>query len=88
MSFEIKGYQNDKTFRLEDVRTVQDLKLPAQTLDIDTISKNTNVSQLQNIQSYFNERPKLLLGQNYGQLLTSKKLLNVLSPVPYCQKQR
>ncbi|XP_065075283.1 uncharacterized protein LOC135699027 [Ochlerotatus camptorhynchus] len=57
-----------KKFHLEDVRTVNELKLPHQTLDFDELVRLYPHLKGLPIESYHDARPRILIGMKHAQL--------------------
>ncbi|XP_062533689.1 uncharacterized protein LOC134202685 [Armigeres subalbatus] len=65
VSLQVSGLGN-KTHKyiLPDVFTVKDLKLPTQSLDANKLRKRYSYLRGLSVESYFNVRPRLLIGMN------------------------
>ncbi|XP_074032901.1 uncharacterized protein [Leptinotarsa decemlineata] len=70
-----KTCNSNSNFYLRHVRTIKNLSLPKQTVDIDQIS--LKYPYIDNkIQSMIDVRPKILIGQDNWPLLVSKKIIS------------
>ncbi|XP_058817640.1 uncharacterized protein LOC131680940 [Topomyia yanbarensis] len=77
VSLEISGVQNSESkYRLTDVHTVKELKLPSQPLTFDELSKKHGYLEGLPIDSYIDVRPRILIGINnwrVGHILDSRE---------------
>ncbi|XP_053686216.1 uncharacterized protein LOC128735749 [Sabethes cyaneus] len=62
------SHRKDKKFHLEDVRTVNQLMLPPQTLDLDELVRSHPYLKKLPLESYHDARPRILIGMKHAQL--------------------
>lgn len=69
VSLEISGVRNPaKRFRLDDVHTVDKLKLPLQTLAFEKLAEKHRHLKGLPVDSYWDVRPQILIGMNHVQV--------------------
>lgn len=69
----VSQHQDSRTFELNDVRTIENLQLPSQSVDIESLSATYDHLKGVHIQSFDSVRPLLLIGLNHSKLLKVKK---------------
>ncbi|XP_053686266.1 uncharacterized protein LOC128735804 [Sabethes cyaneus] len=73
-NLQIAGIDKEsKQFQLDEVRTVEELLLPQQTLDISELSQLYPHLRNLPIESYSNARPRILIGMKHAQLILMLK---------------
>lgn len=65
---------NAKSYKLKDVRTVDNLQLPAQTIDMDDLQKNFRHLRKLPMQSLTNALPRILIGIDNSYVTAPQKL--------------
>lgn len=75
ISLQISGTQRDKRYTLPDLRTVEELALPSQTISRNEIVKK--YSYLKNVPfpEMYEARPRILIGLNYAKLKMSLEVV-------------
>lgn len=75
VSFTISAGNGGKEFQLRHVRTIRELSLPTQTVDMDEMRKRYAYIE-NNCDSLINAQPKILIGQDNWPLLISRKVIS------------
>ncbi|KAG5874639.1 hypothetical protein JTB14_010704 [Gonioctena quinquepunctata] len=73
---EIAGVESGKKFRLRNARTVKNLTLPKQKLDIDFICEKYDYIDRSVLEMIDNAEPKMLIGQDNIGLITCQKKIH------------
>ncbi|KAG5871844.1 hypothetical protein JTB14_007642 [Gonioctena quinquepunctata] len=73
---EIAGVESGKKFRLRNARTVKNLTLPKQKLDIDFICEKYDYIDRSVLEMIDNAEPKMLIGQDNIGLITCQKIIH------------
>ena len=82
VSLQISGQNEQERFNLKGVRTVSQLKLPCQPIDITTLSAKWPVIAEVGIQPQVAMEPLLLLGQDQSRLIASREMREGPSKMP------
>ncbi|XP_055923993.1 uncharacterized protein LOC129954238 [Eupeodes corollae] len=83
VNLQISGYKSTKIFPLLQVRTIDSLELPFQTMDFDDIQKRFKYLQGIPARSYHDIQPRILIGLDHCNLVNYQKIResNVDEPV-------
>lgn len=78
----IRGH-GGKTYSMKDVRTIEDIELPTQTLDIKHMKKEFTYLADVPVQGYVNAKPTILIGMEHAHLLltTDRRISDENSPM-------
>lgn len=87
VSFEISG-TNGKRFKLRNVRTVEKLNLPHQSIAVDDLKQFFDYLKGVPLQSYVNAEPKILIGLNHAKLLINSKVKSGHDNEPIAAKSK
>ncbi|XP_055612596.1 uncharacterized protein LOC129759214 [Uranotaenia lowii] len=71
ISVQISGIGSTNRFKIDDVRTVERLDLPSQSLNYKVLCESFPYLRGLPIQSYHDARPKMIIGIEHAKLLTS-----------------
>jgi len=66
---EIRGHDDPKTYRIENIRTVKNLSLSVHSVDYNRFKTRRSHLKTMQLKSLMNVQPKLLIGQDNCQLI-------------------
>ncbi|XP_055605883.1 uncharacterized protein LOC129754049 [Uranotaenia lowii] len=88
ISLEISGRGMDNKFKIENIRTVKQLKLPSQSFDYLKMQKKYSHLKGLPLESYFDAVPKIIIGIDHVHLLTTLRVREGHSGDPVGTKTR
>ncbi|KAG5865551.1 hypothetical protein JTB14_007920 [Gonioctena quinquepunctata] len=87
VSLEISGIEeNSKKYRIKDVRTVNGLSLPKQTLDVKKMSESYPYIKETPVCSFFDAQPTILIGQDQCALTIARQIFQSFWNAPFVSK--
>lgn len=88
VNFKIQGNLNEELFDLNDVRTVKNLNLPYQSVNVKHLSKKWKYLSNIHMENLENAKPKLLIGQNHINLTIAREVIEGPGNAPIASKTK